>query len=84
MKIVRMNLLDSNSGGKVAAFFDIQTPDEITIKGFRIVNGSNGLFISAPDSKGKDRKYYESVILPQKLKNEVEKLAIDEYNKASK
>lgn len=76
-----MNKLDSNSGGKVAAFLDIQTDDGIIIKGFRLVNGSNGLFLSAPDQKGKDGKYYENVVLPKEMKEQVEKLAIDEYNK---
>ncbi|OGU76213.1 MAG: hypothetical protein A2V93_03305 [Ignavibacteria bacterium RBG_16_34_14] len=81
MKVVRMNHLKSNSGGKTAAFFDIQTDDGIIIKGFRIVNGSNGLFISAPDEKGKDGKYYETVTLPKEMKNDLEKLALEEYNK---
>lgn len=79
MKIVRMNPLDGN--GKVAAFFDIQTPDEIIIKGFRIFDGSKGLFIAAPSDKGKDGKYYETVILPKEMKTELEKLALEEYEK---
>jgi len=82
MKIVRMNPLKSNAGGKTAAFFDIQTQDGIIIKGFRIVNGVKGLFISSPDEKGKDGKYYETVILPKEMKDSLEKLAIEEYNKA--
>jgi len=81
MKIIRMNPLKSEGGGKTAAFFDIQTNDEITIKGFRLVNGSNGLFLSSPDQKGKDGKYYETVILPKEMKSNLEKMAIDEYNK---
>jgi stage V sporulation protein G len=81
MKIIRMNPLKSDGGGKTAAFFDIQTNDGITIKGFRLVNGSNGLFMSAPDQKGKDGKYYENVILPKEMKSELEKMALDEYNK---
>ncbi len=83
MKIVRMNTLENNSG-KTAAFFDIQTKEEIVIKGFRLVNGSKGLFISAPDEKGKDGKYYETVILPKEMKSSLEKLAIEEYNKLQK
>jgi stage V sporulation protein G len=82
MKIVRMNLVKNNSGGKTAAFFDIQTKDGIIIKGFRVVNGSNGLFVSSPDEKGKDGKYYESVILPKEMKNELKEIALKEYNKA--
>ena len=84
MKIVRMNPLKSNSGGKTAAFFDIQTQDGIFIKGFRIINGSKGFFISSPDEKGKDGKYYETVILPKEMKDSLEKLALEEYNKAHK
>ncbi len=84
MKIIRMNPLKSEGGGKTAAFFDIQTKDGITIKGFRLVNGSNGLFMSSPDQKGKDGKYYETVTLPKEMKSELEKMAIEEYNKSSK
>lgn len=81
MKIVRINPLKSDSGGKTAAFFDIQTNDGIIIKGFRIVNGSNGLFVSAPNDKGKDGKYYDNVILPKEMKGELEKMALEEFNK---
>ena len=80
MKIARMNKLENNNS-KMIAFFDIETDDEILIKGFRLINGNNGLFISSPDDKGKDGKYYESVTLPKELKNTVQKMAIDEYNK---
>ena len=84
MKIIRMNPLKSDGSGKTAAFFDIQTNDGITIKGFRLVNGSNGLFMSAPDQKGKDGKYYENIILPKEMKSELEKMALEEYNKNNK
>jgi stage V sporulation protein G len=81
MKIIRVNPLQNGKGGKTAAFLDIQTNDGIIIKGFRLVNGANGLFLSAPNEKGKDGKYYDSVVLPKEMKEELQKLAIDEYNK---
>jgi stage V sporulation protein G len=84
MKIVRMNLIKNSSGGKTAAFFDIQTTDGIIIKGFRLVNGSKGLFISPPDEKGKDGKYYETVTLPKELRESLEKSALEEYKKTQK
>jgi len=80
MKIIRMNPLKSEGGGKTAAFFDVQTDDGIMLKGFRLVNGSNGLFLSSPDQKGKDGKYYETVILPKEMKSDLEKMAIEEFN----
>jgi stage V sporulation protein G len=76
-----MNPLKSDGSGKTAAFFDIQTNDGIIIKGFRLINGSNGLFLSSPDQKGKDGKYYETVTLPKEMKGELEKMALDEYSK---
>ncbi|MBN2572746.1 MAG: septation protein SpoVG family protein [Ignavibacteriales bacterium] len=79
MKILRMNIL-KNSTGKTLAYFDTQTNDEIIIKGFRIVDGSNGLFVANPDQKGRDGKFYDTVILPREMKDELEKTAIDEYN----
>ncbi len=84
MKVVRMVPLENSGSGKVAAFFDMQTDDEIVIKGFRLVNGANGLFISSPNDKGKDGKYYDAVILPKKMKSSLEKIAIEEYNRLQK
>lgn len=84
MKIIRMNLLKSDGSGKTAAFFDVQTGDGIILKGFRLVNGSNGLFLSSPDQKGKDGKYYETVILPKEMKSDLEKMALEEFNKTNK
>ncbi|MGB5288275.1 MAG: septation protein SpoVG family protein [Ignavibacteriaceae bacterium] len=84
MKIIRMNPLKSEGSGKTAAFFDVQTDDGIILKGFRLVNGSNGLFLSSPDQKGKDGKYYETVTLPKEMKSELEKMAIEEFNKLPK
>lgn len=81
MKIVRMNKLPNDSGGKTLAFFDIQTDDEVLIKGFRVVNGSNGLFVASPSDKGKDGNYYDNVILPKEMKDNLQEMAIDEYNK---
>lgn len=79
-----MNPLGNETSGKTAAFFDVQTDDGIILKGFRLVNGSNGIFMSSPDQKGKDGKYYETVTLPKEMKSELEKMAIEQYTNNSK
>ena len=84
MKIIRINPLRSDSKSKTAAFLDVQTKDGIIIKGFRLVNGSNGMFLSAPDEKGKDGKFYEKVILPAEMKKELEQMAIEEFKSNQK
>ena len=45
MKIERMN---KGSWGKVRAFFDLTTQEGFTIKGFKIIDGINGLVIINP------------------------------------
>ena len=80
MKIVRMNALQ-NSSSKTLAFFDVQTQDGIIIKGFRVVDGTKGLFISSPDERGKDGKFYENVILPREMKENLQEMALNEYGK---
>lgn len=73
-----MNKYDSES--KTKAFFDIETQEGIVIKGFSLVEGSNGLFVSIPSYKGKDEKYYENVIMSKEQKKELNDLAVAKYS----
>ncbi|MBU1098706.1 MAG: hypothetical protein CVV23_06425 [Ignavibacteriae bacterium HGW-Ignavibacteriae-2] len=81
MKIVRMNPYKGSS--KTSAFFDLETSEGIVVKGFTLVEGPNGLFVSAPSEKGKDDKYFDKVILPAELKKELNDLAIKSYQEAN-
>lgn len=78
MKINRMNPYEGNT--KTSAFFDLETDEGIIIKGFTLVEGPNGLFVSAPSEKGKDGKYYDKVILSNELRNKLNDLAVSHYN----
>lgn len=79
MKIVRM--FKPEKSEKLKAFFDIETSEGITIKGFTLIQGEKNLFVGAPSSKGKDGKYYDNVILPKQLKEDLNKAAISEFKK---
>ena len=76
MKIERMN---KGSWGKVRAFFDLNTTEGFTIKGFKIIEGINGLFVSMPSQKGSDGEYYDSIYTSKELREELNKLALDAY-----
>ena len=76
MKIERMN---KGSWGKVRAFFDLNTTEGFTIKGFKIIEGINGLFVSMPSQKGSDGEYYDSVFATKELRDELNKIALDNY-----
>ena len=79
MKIERMN---KGTWGKLRAFFDVQTDEGFTIKGFKIVEGINGLFVSPPSQKGKDDEYYDTVFIAPELREELNHTAIQHYGMA--
>ena len=76
MKIERMN---KGSWGKVRAFFDIMTDEGFTIKGFKIIEGINGLFVGVPSQKGKDDEYFDTVFIAPELREEVNHVALQTY-----
>ncbi len=80
MKIVRMK---KGSWGKVKAFFDLETEDGFTIKGFKIVEGIDGEFVGFPSQKNNDGEYHDTVFADKDLKEQVKELAISEYDNPS-
>ena len=80
MKIVRMN---KGSWGKVRAFFDLETEDGFTIKGFKIVEGITGNFIGYPSQKNDAGEYHDTIYADKEVKQEVEQLAKREYDNPS-
>ncbi len=58
IQVSRIHRLDGDA--KTKAFVDI-TLDGVIIKGLRIVDGANGLFVSMPRHQGKDGRWYSTV-----------------------
>jgi len=56
-----------NGDGPVKAVCDVSICDEFLIKGFRVIEGKNGLFVGSPSEQGKDGKWYSSVFPLTKL-----------------
>ena len=78
------NLRIYNGDSSLRAFFDVETEEGMVVKGFKIVEGINGLFVGNPSEYSKkDDKYYDRVFIPKELKDELEKEAIKEYNQIS-
>ena len=62
--------------GKVKAFFDVEV-ESFTIKGFKLVDGANGLFVGNPSTKNKDGEYKDSVFIEKATKEKLTGLAIE-------
>jgi DNA-binding cell septation regulator SpoVG len=45
------------------AIADVCVSDEIVIKGFKVVEGKNGLFVRYPSQKGKNNQFFKNVSL---------------------
>ena len=62
MKIDRMT---KGTWGKIVAFFDLDC-NGIIVKGFKLIQGENGMFVGVPSVKNKDGEYDNTVIIPEK------------------
>ena len=71
--------MTKGSWGKIRAFFDLQTQEGFTIKGFKLVEGINGLFVGFPSQKGSDDEYRDTIWAERDLKDELTQLSIKEY-----
>mgnify|MGYP001593686919 CR=1 FL=1 len=69
--------------GNTKAFLSIDLNGKVVIHGCRLVEGSNGLFLSMPQTKSeKDVKWYDHVqITDQALKDLVQNTAIEHYER---
>ena len=74
--------MNKGSWGKVNAFFDLETEEGFTIKGFKIIEGTDGRFVSFP-SQEKDGEYFDTTWADKELKQKVNKIALEEYNNGS-
>ncbi|MEW6062005.1 MAG: septation protein SpoVG family protein [Bacteroidota bacterium] len=81
MKVV--NMKQSSGSGSLKAFFDLETAEGITIKGFKIADGKNGLFVGVPSEQDRNdkTKYWDKVLMSKELKEELTGMAIQEYSK---
>lgn len=58
LKVTRLYKFDGE--GPVKAICDVSIADQFVVKGFRVVDGKNGLFVGVPREPGKDGKWYNS------------------------
>ena len=77
---MRISRINKGSWGKVRAFFDVETDEGFTMKGFKLIEGTNGLFVSMPSEKNKDGDYQDTIFASKQLRQEVNKIAMEEYS----
>lgn len=62
------------------AFADIIVNDVLLIKGIKVLEGKNGLFVSMPQEQAKDKKWYDSVrCLSQEIREKITQAVLTAY-----
>ena len=59
-KVTRLHKFEGD--GPTKAFCDVSICDEFLVKGFRIVEGKNGLFVGLPREASKNGKWYDNAL----------------------
>ena len=80
MKISRMSKCEWN---KVKAFFDLQTEEGFTLKGFKLVEGATGMFVGFPSQQNKDGEYQDTIFADKTLRQKVNQVALEHYKNDS-
>jgi len=79
-KVTRIHKLEEGASN-VRAFVDIAVNELLILKGLRIVQGKNGLFISMPREKGKDSKWYEMIhVMSKDLRDQITSSVLSAYH----
>jgi len=66
--------------GHLKAFADVIFNAQLLVKGVRVADGRNGLYVSMPKAQGKDGKWYDTVrLLDDELKQELQNVVLEAY-----
>ena len=66
--------------GSLRAFCDVTLGQTVLVKGLRVVDGKNGLFVSMPREQGKDGNWYDTVIpLSKEARQQISEAVLTAY-----
>ncbi len=78
IQVQRMYRFESDRPLK--AFADIIVNDALLVKGIKVLEGKNGLFVSMPQEQAKDKKWYDSVrCLTQDVREQITEVVLAVY-----
>lgn len=67
-----------NGDSALKAIVDIAIGEEFLVKGFRVVEGKNGLFVAVPRQKANDGKWYGTAFpLTDEAKKELDRIILE-------
>jgi len=85
MKTIGVEVVDIRKiigNGNLKAFADVKVDGKLVIKGFTVMQGKNGVFVSMPRKAGRDGRWFD-ILTPvdEELKRELEEKVLGAYDK---
>lgn len=79
MQITDVQVFNAKKDGAVKGFARVVLDNTLTLSGFRIVNGRNGLFIGNPGNFSNGRQF-DTVTPDEDLKGKIDSAILAAYN----
>jgi len=71
-----------DNAGNLKAFADITLNGAFVVKGLRVVQGNNGLFVSMPSERANDGQWYNTAFpITAELRTKIQNTVLNEFKK---
>ncbi|MFH1836656.1 MAG: SpoVG family protein [Candidatus Omnitrophota bacterium] len=75
------HIRELKEAGSLKAFCDLLIVDTFVVKGLRIFQGKEGLFVSMPQQQGRDGKWYDTFYpVSADVRKDIQKRVLSEYS----
>ena len=84
MKTMEIEVVDIRKivgDGNLKAFADVRVGDNLVIKGFCVMQGKSGIFVSMPRKASKDGRWFDILEPDDSLKRELENKVLASYER---
>ena len=81
MDIEVVDIRKITGDGNLKAFADVRVAGSLVIKGFCVVKGKNGIFVSMPRKASKDGRWFDILEPNEVLKHELEDKVLESYDR---
>jgi stage V sporulation protein G len=81
LEIVVQRMYRFETDRPLKAFVDIVINDVLLVKGVRVMDGKQGLFVSMPREQAKDQKWYDTIrCLTEEVRDQITEVVLEAYN----
>jgi len=82
-RVTKVSFITPKGSGKIRAYANVTLNNEVVIKGYKVAEGSHGLFVGAPSQYSqRDKKWYDSVYyVSEELRNVIHNEILQEYRR---